>query len=300
LHRWAAEAQGKLRRDYKTVVLDLSTGGHFVFHGMAFVEHLFSFGALRKAIWKRWYPFLTRRLRGQEVLFLNYAFEADPPMQLPLAPSDEPNRACIQLYHHVATQVDLRRKNVLEVSCGHGGGASYLARTLRPAMYTGLDLNPEAIRFCRQRHVMDGLVFLPGDASSLPFGDSTFEVVLNVEASHCYPSFPRFLTEVARVLQPGGYFLYADFRFAGDVPAWERDLAAAPLQQLQSRVINAEVLRGLDQNSARSEALIVQHLPKWLHSLGRDFAGIRGSRVYDALRAGTFSYRSYCFRKPPR
>jgi ubiquinone/menaquinone biosynthesis C-methylase UbiE len=171
---------------------------------------------------------------------------------------------------------------------------------LRPAMYTGLDLNPEAIRFCRQRHVMEGLVFLPGDASNLPFGDSTFDVVLNVEASHCYPSFPRFLTEVARVLQPGGYFLYADFRFAGDVPAWERDLAAAPLQQLQSRVINAEVLRGLDQNSARSEALIVRHLPKWLQSLGRDFAGIRGSRIYDAIRAGTFSYRSYCFRKPPR
>ncbi len=119
---------------------------------MAWVEHLFFFGALRKAIWKRWYPFLTRRLQDEEVLFLNYAFETDPPMALPLAPTDEPNRACIQLYHHVATQVDLRGKNILEVSCGHGGGASYLSRTLRPSMYTGLDLNPAAIRFCRQRH----------------------------------------------------------------------------------------------------------------------------------------------------
>ncbi len=100
------------------------------------------------------------------------------------------------------------------------------------------------------------------------------------------------------MLHPGGYFLYADFRFAGDVPAWERDLAAAPLQLVQTRVINAEVLRGMDQNSARSERLIVRRLPKWLQSLGRDFAGIRGSRVYDGIRQGTFSYRSYCFVKP--
>jgi len=51
-------------------------------------------------------------------------------MGIPLQPEDEPNRACIQLYHHVATQVPLRGMKVLEVSCGHGGGASYLTRTL--------------------------------------------------------------------------------------------------------------------------------------------------------------------------
>src|SRR5258708_7067334 len=75
---------------------------------MPLIDHLFSVGAIRKAIWKLWYPFLTRRLHGEEVLFLNYAFETEPPMGLPLSPADEPNRACIQLYHHVATQTGLR------------------------------------------------------------------------------------------------------------------------------------------------------------------------------------------------
>ena len=104
---------------------------------MSLLERLFSVGRIRKAIWQLWYPFLTQRLRGEEVLFLNYAYETDPPVGLPLEPADEPNRACIQLYHHVATQVDLRGKDVLEVSCGHGGGASWLTRTLHPASYTG-------------------------------------------------------------------------------------------------------------------------------------------------------------------
>ena len=41
-----------------------------------------------------------------------------------------------------------------------------------------------------------------GDAESLPFADRSFDAVINVEASHAYPHFPRFLAEVARVLRP--------------------------------------------------------------------------------------------------
>ena len=265
---------------------------------MPLIDRLFSVGLLRKAIWKFWYPFLTRRLQHEDILFLNYAFETGPPLALPLDPADEPNRGCIQLYHHVATQVDWRGKKVLEVSCGHGGGASYLSRTLQPAQYTALDLNRAGIAYCRQRHAVAGLDFLEGDAQNLMFADRTFDIVLNVEASHCYPDFPCFLAGVARVLRPGGHFLYADFRFGDGLAEWEQALAAAPLQRVHSRVINAEVLRGMDLNSARSQSLIVRHLPGLMQSLGRDFAGVRGSRVYTALQRGALSYRSYCFQKP--
>ncbi len=102
------------------------------------------------------------------------------------------DRACIQLYHHVATQVELCGKNVLEVSCGHGGGASYLTRTLQPKSYTALDLNPTGINFCRQRHRIEGLNFVQGDAENLPFESNSFDAVINVEASHCYPDLRNF------------------------------------------------------------------------------------------------------------
>ena len=219
-------------------------------------------------------------------------------MGIPLRPEDEPNRACIQLYHHVATQVSLRGKNVLEVSCGHGGGAAYLARTLQPKRYTALDLNAAGIRFCKKRHQVDGLNFGQGDAENLPFAANSFDAVINVEASHCYPAFPRFVAEVARVLRPGGHLLYADFRYNDRLAEWDKGFSAASLQMLRSRNINAEVLRGMNQNSSRSMELVARHLPKFLHSLGRDFAGIQGSRVYNALLSGELSYRSYCLEKP--
>src|SRR5271154_440963 len=219
------------------------------------IDHFLAVGGIRKAIWRLWYPFLTRRLDGEEVLFLNYAFEEEPPLRIPLSPEDEPNRACIQLYHHVATQIELRGKNVLEVSCGHGGGASYLTRTLQPKSYIALDLNPAGIIFCKQRHHVDGLTFVQGDAENLPFEPNTFDAVVNVEAAHCYPNFPRFLAEVARVLRPGGHFLYADFRFDDSRAEWEKALAAAPLKILNTRNINAEVLRGMSRNSPRSQDL---------------------------------------------
>ena len=264
---------------------------------MSLIERLYSVGAIRQFLWRSWYPLLTRRLRRDDLQFLNYAYETEPPMGLALAPEDEPNRASIQLYHHVATQIELRGREVLEVSCGHGGGASYVARTLRPSSYTGLDLNPAGIRFCRERHRVDGLGFVEGDAVDLPFRESSFDTVLNIEASHCYPAFPRFLAEVARVLRPGGHFLYADFRPSSDVAEWERAFSSATLTLIRSRELNAEVVHGMERNASRSLALIARRMPKLLHSLGRDFAGIPGSRVHAALQRHEISYRSYCFEK---
>jgi SAM-dependent methyltransferase len=264
---------------------------------MSLLERLFAIGPIRKGIWRLWYPFLTRRLQGGEVLFLNYAFETDPPVGIALDDADEPNRACIQLYHHVAAQADLRGKDVLEVSCGHGGGASWLTRSMQPASYVGLDLNPEGIRFCRNRHQVSGLSFVQGDAQKLPYADASLDVVINVEASHCYPDFAGFLAEVARVLRPDGHFLYADFRFRDGWAEWESAIAHAPLRVVQTRDIREEVLRGMEGNAARSEALIVERLPRFLHSLGRDFAGLPGARVYEALKSGELSYRSWCLRK---
>ena len=46
------------------------------------------------------------------------------------------------------------------------------------------------------------------------------------------------------------------------------------------------------------EELLERKLPGFLRNLGRDFAGVKGSRVYNALLEGSLSYRSYCFRRP--
>jgi fatty-acid O-methyltransferase len=196
---------------------------------------------------KHWYRFNSRHVSNDDTVFLNWGYEEDPPMALPLTESDEPNRYSIQLYHSVAAQVDLTGKRVLEVSCGHGGGASYLMRTLGPASYTGLDLNPVGLDFCRRKHQLPGLEFVEGNAEKLPFPDQSFDVVINVEASHCYPRFARFLDEVARVLRPGGHFLYADVRRRPELAKWEEELGDAPMRLISKRVINEQVALGVEK-----------------------------------------------------
>jgi ubiquinone/menaquinone biosynthesis C-methylase UbiE len=265
--------------------------------GVGLVYRIGSTPTYKKIFGKYWYPLMTRRLRQEDVVCLNWGYEEDPPMALPLDSSDEPNRFSIQLYHQTATQVDLSGKKVLEVSCGHGGGASYLVRTSHPASYTGLDFNADGIAFCQKRHKLPGLDFVHGDAENLPFPDESFDALVNVEASHIYPHFERFLGEVTRVLRPGGHFLYADFRNRDGFPAWEEALAQSGMRQVSERVINEQVLRGLHNNSARSTDLINRYMPAFARRFGREFAVVDGSWFYRDLERGEIDYRMYCLTK---
>jgi cytochrome P450/ubiquinone/menaquinone biosynthesis C-methylase UbiE len=251
----------------------------------------------KKLMSKYWYPFLSRRWDAEDVLLINYGYDEDPPMALPLNESDESHRYSIQLYHRTATHVDLEGKKVLEVSCGHGGGSSYVMRTLGPAAYTALDINSAGINFCRRRHDVPNLEFVHGDAQDLPFDSATFDVVINVEASHGYPDFPRFLAEVERVLRPGGHFLYTDFRGHDEFAEWDAALAASPLRMESKTEINREVLRGLDGNSTRYLDLVSRNLPAVFRPFGRLFAGVPGSLMYRELQSGGLSYRTYSFVK---
>lgn len=244
-----------------------------------------------------WYPFITRRWRQEDITFLNWGYEEDPPMGLPLSSEDEPNRYCIQLYHRTATQAELAGKQVLEVSSGHGGGAAYLMRTVQPKSYTGLDFNPEGVKFAQERHRVPGLEFLHGNAECLPFPDDSFDAVINVEASHAYPHFDRFLSEMVRVLRPGGHFLYADFRGYLEYASWSAALAAMPMRMISSREINAEVLRGMEANAARYLGLVTRDVPKLLRPFGRVFTGQPGTLAYRELQRGKLSYRMYHFVK---
>lgn len=251
------------------------------------------------------YPMMTRVMRGGkrgevEFLFLGPGYEEDPPMAIPLEEADEPNRYPIQFYDSLAAEAEITGKKVLEVSCGHGGGASYLMRTYRPASYTGLDLNPVGISFCRERFAMPGLHFVQGDAQDLPFPDESFDVVINLEASHSYPDFPRFLAEVARVLKPGGTFAYADLRLDHEVAEWTADLQNSPMQTVSHRVVNPEIVLGYEKNSKQRKEQIdhyMRFIPRRLRTSAGDFSGVEGGGNYRALQNGELSYQRYLMTK---
>ena len=256
------------------------------------------FGPIRQAFWKRWYEFLARSYREDDWIFMNYGYAPDGEARaLSLDPQDEPDRWCIQLYHFVATLADLSGKEVLEVGSGRGGGASYVARYLGPASVTGVDFSANAVEFCRKRHRVKGLTFKEGMAEALPFGDASFDIVLNVESSHCYGSMESFLREVRRVLRSSGLFLYADLRGGESLPSWLTQLKTSGLQVISELDITPNVLAALERDSDRKAALIHKLIPGWLLASFSDFAGTRGSAIYEGFRSRRYVYRAFVLRK---
>lgn len=259
-------------------------------------------GFVRRFVTKHWYRYVSSVFMDPRVVFLNYGYadlDGDT-AKLGLQTIDEPNRYSIQLYHHAASAIDLNRLGVLEVSCGHGGGASYMMRYLKPKFIVAVDRNGKAMDSCKRHSSVDGLSFSQGDAESLQFLDNTFDVIVNVEASHCYGDMDRFLSEVARVLRPGGYFLFADIRFRSEGRRLHEQLVRSSLEIIKQEVISPNVVRGLELDSERRLNLIAQLVPKMLRQLFRQFAGVKGSQLYKGLRSGGQVYVSYALQKPSR
>ena len=256
--------------------------------------------ACANLLWKLWYPFLTRISANSPVTFLNYGYAENGTREsLPLLKEqDEPDRPCIQLYQRVVSAVDLRGLDVLEVSCGHGGGAAYIAGYMKPRSMHAVDRNARAIQLCKRRHRKDGLTFSRGNALALDFSDSTFDAVINIEASHCYTNVPRFFSEVRRVLRPGGHFLYADFRYSDpDRAVLHGQLEASGLEVLSCEDISQPVVRGMQLNTEKYAELIRRLIPKLLRKPAMAFAGVKGSAIYRALESGETVYLCCHLRK---
>jgi SAM-dependent methyltransferase len=252
---------------------------------------------LKKKLWRAWYEYLARSQRASGWTFMNYGYADHDGSKLQLAEADEASRHWIQLYDHVAGPIDLAGRHVLEVGSGRGGGSSFLTRYRRPARMVGMDLSKNAVEFSRATHRLNGLEFKVGDAEALPFDTNAFDAVINVESSHCYPSFPQFVSEVQRVLKPGGHFLYADFRQAQEVDAWRDILQKSGLAVVRETDITANVLTALDRDNDRKLALIDELIPGFLRRSFLDFAAVRGSSVFEAFRSGRLVYRSFILRK---
>jgi ubiquinone/menaquinone biosynthesis C-methylase UbiE len=259
--------------------------------------------ASANVLWKWWYPFVTRLSNRTRVHFLNYGYVDDSPgwAAPALKEEDEADRPCIQLYHRVAGGVDLRGLDVLEVSCGHGGGAAYVAGYLQPNLVQAVDRNARGIELCRRRHQIRRLIFYRGNALALQSPDERFDAVINVEASHCYPDVSRFLAEVQRVLRPGGHFLYADFRESGAPRvALEQQIANCGLETISCADISSKVIRGMQANTPKYLDLIQRLVPRVLRKHAMRFAGVEGSTMYRELVSGETVYLCYHLRKPAR
>jgi ubiquinone/menaquinone biosynthesis C-methylase UbiE len=166
-----------------------------------------------------------------------------------------------QLYHHMGSKVDITGADVVEVGCGRGGGASFLAAHFKPKTYVGIDVSRGNVEFCRTHHKYPGLSFHRADAIDLSLlKDESCDVVLNVESSHSYTSMQKFLSEVKRILRPGGYFCFTDSRHSKEIDNMRQDLLSNGLKLIEETDIS--------QNVAVALSLFEPNIPKMLDAMG--------------------------------
>ena len=246
------------------------------------------------------YELLAKRVRTPDWAFMNYGYaptpgDADAP---PAESIDDPDRLCIQLYLRAIEGAELTGRDVLEVGSGRGGGAAYLSSHFRPRSMTGLDFSQEAVELCNRHRRVPGLTFVRGDALSMPFADGSFDVVVNIESSHCYEDMNRFLSEVKRVLRPGGWFHFADLRSAHGADVLRGQLASCGLTVVDVADISLNVLAALRLDNARKLRLIEAWIPHIFRRSMRVLAGVEGTMNYRRLASGKWRYLTSHLMKP--
>jgi ubiquinone/menaquinone biosynthesis C-methylase UbiE len=99
--------------------------------------------------------------------------------------------------------------SVLETSVGTGLNFKYLPRGVK---LSGLDLSPEMLINCQanlRRWELDANLYL-GNAESLPFADSSFDVVYHVGGINFFNDRAKAIREMIRVAKPGSLLLISD------------------------------------------------------------------------------------------
>jgi ubiquinone/menaquinone biosynthesis C-methylase UbiE len=121
---------------------------------------------------------------------------------------------------------------VLEVGFGTGLNLPHYPQHVR--QITTVDPNPGMSKLARRRVAENGIAIDPQVAGGedLPFGDETFDCVVSTWTLCSIPNAARAVSEVYRVLRPGGRFLFLEHGLSNHpkVQNWQRRLN--PLQRL--------------------------------------------------------------------
>ncbi len=110
---------------------------------------------------------------------------------------------------------------VLDIGCGAGVDTIFAAWMAGPSgKVTGIDLVPEMLERAKENARLSSvnINFLQGMAEDLLFDDNTFDVVISNGVFNLVVDKVKALSEVYRVLKPGGRFMLADQALAGELP----------------------------------------------------------------------------------
>lgn len=123
---------------------------------------------------------------------------------------------------------------LLDAGCGKGRYARVLLEHEASARLTGMDISEKMLEF-----VGPGICRVSGSLTELPFADGAFDGVYATESLEHAVDIERAVSELCRVLRPGGKLAIIDKNAEQwgrlKTPAWERWFQRKELEKLLAR-----------------------------------------------------------------
>ena len=145
--------------------------------------------------------------------------------------------------------VGIDQPKILDVGCGTGATMGFLERY---GEVTGIDVSPKAVDYCREQGRSRLCL---ADGASLPFADSSFDLVTALDLLEHLSNEAEGLQEIWRVLRFGGrtvlfvpafMFLWSDFdRFSGHHRRYTRGQLAQRVQEAGFQVVKVSYFNTL-------------------------------------------------------
>lgn len=109
-----------------------------------------------------------------------------------------------------------RTGRILDAGCGFGGTAMVLAKRFPNCEIFGIDLSKPLLRLANQTaqaaRLEQRVKFEMGDVEKIPYGDHSFDAVLNINMVHIVENPVQMLDDIERVLVTDGFLFVADLR----------------------------------------------------------------------------------------
>jgi ubiquinone/menaquinone biosynthesis C-methylase UbiE len=119
---------------------------------------------------------------------------------------------------------DQRHANLLDVATGTARFLTFVKDTWPRLQTTALDLSPAYLAEARKAlKPWRDVTFLEANAETIPLADASQDIVTAIYLFHELPPKIRTVVakEIARVLKPGGLFIFMDSIQPGDTPGFE-------------------------------------------------------------------------------
>src|SRR3954470_13105059 len=109
-------------------------------------------------------------------------------------------------------------ERILEVGCGTGSLTFTLPTLANPSEIVAIDYSELFVAEALRRNVDKRISVQRADACSLPFGEAQFDRALSLLVLHFVPEAERAVSEMRRVVRPGGTVAAAVWDLHGGMP----------------------------------------------------------------------------------